>query len=288
MAASDLAQKFAPKISFSKGEQYFPCDLFFAGSDILQNKTAYEALSPTKKQELITCYYHIVETKLFLAYEYWYYYVYNDYHGGWTFGAPDIHDHDMEFVIVYVEKSSGNPTAMALNQHHWLNWVWNPNLELPVFAEEGGHGMFRVKRALDSWKKDGLEKTVLPKESVENLRSRFVSPEPANLIDGDGSIKGQSANLVGMMAKPKVPWVRIREYTLPISELLSEAEELKSRLSRAPGRVQYAVPRAVKAYVRPGEFNLSIPYTKPTRRKNLNEALRLQLITKQQYKALTS
>jgi hypothetical protein len=203
----------------------------------------------------------------------------------------DRHDHDMEFAIVYVDKPSGIPVAMALNQHHWLNWVWNPNLEVPIFAEEGGHGMFRVKRVLDSWKKglqDG-EVKVLPKDSVENLRSRFVNPEPTDLIDDDGTIKGQSANFLGMWAKPKVPWVRTREYALPISELLSEAEDLKKKLlSRAPKHVQYAIPKAVKAYARPGELNLSIPYDKPTTRKNLAEALRLQLITKQQYKALVA
>jgi hypothetical protein len=150
--------------------------------------------------------------------------------------------------------------------------------------------MFRVKRLPDSWKKGGLETRVLPRQSVEDLRIRFVNPEPTDLIDDDdGTIKGKSANLVGMLAKPKVPWVRISEYTLPISELLSEAEGVKNKLSsQAPKHVQYAIPRAVKAFVRPGEFNLSIPYNKATRRKNLDEALSLRLITKGQYKALVN
>ncbi len=146
MASIDLARKFAPEISFSKGERYYPCDLFFAGNDIVRNRNEYEALPQNKKEELITCYYHIVESKTHVAYQYWYYYAYNDYSGGWTLGTPDTHDHDMEFAIVYVDKSSGSPLVMALNQHHWLNWVWNPNLEMPIFAKEGGHGMFRVKR----------------------------------------------------------------------------------------------------------------------------------------------
>lgn len=291
MAAVSLAQKFAPKISFSDGERFFPCDLFFNGSDISGNKEAYEKLSDDeKKKEGIACYYHIVETNTHAAYQYWYYYAYNEYSGGWTGGMPDTHDHEIECAIVYVKKSSETPVAMALNQHHFRNWVWEPDLELPVYAEKGGHGMFRVKRIPDSWKKGGFETRVLPKKSVEDLRTRFVSPEPAGLIDDDGTIKGQSANLIGMLAKPKVPWVRIPEYTLPISQLFAEAERLKNKLlSEAPKRVQYAIPRAAKAFVRPHqELNLSIPYNKPTVRKNLDEALRLQLITKGQYKALVS
>jgi hypothetical protein len=123
MASASLVQKYAPKISFSDGEPYFPCDLFFNGSDIVNNKEEYERRSDNEKEDLITCYYHIVESTKYVAYQYWYYYVYNEYSGGWTGGMPDTHDHDIEYAIVYVDKTSDTPVAMALNQHHWRNWV---------------------------------------------------------------------------------------------------------------------------------------------------------------------
>lgn len=281
MEDRNLAFKLAPKISFSKGEGYFPCPVFFAGTDIIDNREAYDALSDHEKKQMISCYYHVVENGKHAAYEYWYYYAYNDYSGGWTGGLPDRHDHDMEFAIVYVSKSSGSPVALALNQHHWLNWAWSPTLELSIFAEEGGHGMFRHKRPLDSWEDGGLTVKVEPKEAVESLRERFINPEPAQLIEDDGTIKGRSANFLGMWAKPKVPWARFREYALPISRLLAEVEEEKSRLlSRAPRTLAYTVPGG------PEELVLSIPYDKPTRQENLQEALRLQLITRDQYEAL--
>ena len=281
MEHRDLAFKFAPRISFSKGERYFPCPVFFAGTHIIGNREAYGALSDLEKKQMISCYYHVVEDEKHAAYEYWYYYPYNDYSGGWTGGLPDRHDHDMEFAIVYVSKSSGSPVALALNQHHWLNWSWSPALELSIFAEEGGHGMFRHRRPLDSWEDGGLTVKVEPKQTVESLRERFINPEPAQLIEDDGMIKGRSANFIGMWAKPKVPWARFREYALPISTLFAEVEEEKSRLlSRAPRALAYTVPGA------PEELALSLPYNKPTRQENLQEALRLQLITRDQYEAL--
>ncbi|MCJ7768393.1 hypothetical protein MUP79_08385 [Candidatus Bathyarchaeota archaeon] len=278
MQGRQLAQSFAPRVSFSKGERYFPCSVFFAGTDILRNKEAYDALDENEKKRLMSCYYHVVEDDAYAAYQYWYYYTYNDYSGGWTGYLPDRHDHDMEFAVVYVNKSSGTPAAVALNQHHWLNWVWNPNLEMPIFAEEGGHGMFRSKRLLDTWEEGGLSERVEPKDSVESLRQRFINPEPAQLIDEDGTIKGKSANFIGMWAKPRVPWARIREYVLPISKLFYELEELKQRLLSRAVHVAYAYT--------PAELTLSMPYDKPTMQENLEEALRLQLITKEQYEAL--
>jgi hypothetical protein len=281
MEDKDLARTFAPEITFSRGERYFPCPVFFAGTRIIDNRKAYDALSDHEKKQLLSCYYHVVEDEEQAAYEYWYYYAYNDYSGGWTGGLPDRHDHDMEFAIVYVNKSSGSPMAIASNQHHWLNWTWSPALELSIFAEEGGHGMFRHKRPLDSWEDGGLRAKVEPKEPVESLREHFVNPEPAQLMEDDGTIKGRSANFIGMWAKPKVPWARFREYALPISTLFAEAEEEKSRLlSRAPTALAYTGPSA------PEELALSIPYNKPTRQENLEEALRLQLITRDQYEAL--
>ncbi|MCX6659186.1 MAG: hypothetical protein NTX81_02220 [Candidatus Bathyarchaeota archaeon] len=246
---------------------------------LVNNREAYDHLSNSDKKELISCYYHIVEDQTYTAYQYWYYYAYNDYSGAWTSFLPDRHDHDVELAIVYVNKSTGRPVAMSLNQHHWRNWVWNPNPHMSVFGEEGGHGMFRQKRIQNKWEDGGLEIKVEPRETVEFLREHFVNPEPANLIEDDGTIKGKTANFIGMWAKPKVPWVRLREYALPISKLLSEAEEEKKRL------LQYA-PKTYP-YMAVGEFTLSLPYDKLTRQENLDEALRIGLITKDQHTALT-
>jgi hypothetical protein len=61
MRDSDLVSQYAPEIQFSKGERYFPCPVFFSGSDIINNKEAYDRLTKKRKKELISCYYHIVE-----------------------------------------------------------------------------------------------------------------------------------------------------------------------------------------------------------------------------------
>jgi hypothetical protein len=288
MNQSELTRKLAPEIWFSKDEQYFPCSIFFAGSSIVRNKAAYDALSSRERKRLISCYYHVVEDEKYTAYQYWYYYVYNDYSGGWTAGLPDRHNHDMEFAIVFVSKSSGRPAAMALNQHHWLNWILDPSLETPVLAEEGGHGMFRNRRAFDKWQGGGLQTKVEPTEPVEQLRQRFLNPEPVHLIEDDGTIRGESANFIGMWAKPRVPWARFREYALPISRLLSEAlEDAHRLLLRKPAEAyMYELPKVLEHYVPSRELGFSFPYDKPTRRENLDEALRLGLITREDYDAL--
>lgn len=274
--APESVQRFAPEISFSKDERYFPCPLFFDGVDILRNREKYEALTLPQKKDLISCYYHVTRDKKHTAYEYWYYYVYNDYSGGHMLFLRDVHDHDMEFAIVYVSNSSEKVVALALNQHHWLNWVWPNGIVPRVFAEDGGHGLFRKKADDDVWKAGGLTQRVEPKESVESLRMKFVDPEPNNLMNEDGTLNGEVANYAGRWAKPKVPWVRAAEYTFPISHHLAEAERNRVRmLSVAP---------YTKAY--PEEITLSIPYDKSTRKENLDEALKLGLISEQQYGAL--
>jgi hypothetical protein len=136
--------------------------------------------------------------KKYTAYQYWYYYSYNDYSGAWTSFLPDQHDHDVELAIVYVNKSTERPVAMSLNQHHWRNWVFNLNPQAPVFAEDGGHGMFKQKRIVDKWEDGGLRIKVEPRETVESLRGRFLNPEPTSLIEDDGTIKGKTANFIGM------------------------------------------------------------------------------------------
>lgn len=282
MTDSDLVSQFAPEIQFSKGERYFPCPMFFGGRDTVNNRETYDRLSNSDKKELISCYYHIVEDQTLAAYQYWYYYAYNDYSGAWTGFLPDLHDHDIELAIVYVNKSNKLPVAMSLNQHHWRNWVSNPHPSKLIFAEEGGHGMFRDKRIRDKWEDGGLKIKVEAKEAVESLREQFVNPEPANIIEDDGTIKGKTANFIGMWAKPKVPWVRLREYALPISKLLSEAiEEMNRLLQYAPKAYPYMTP-----HIPLEEFTLSLPYDKPTRQENLDEALRIGLVTKDQYAAL--
>jgi len=284
----ELARRFAPEIWFSRDEKYFPCNIFFAGTDIVHNRIAYEPLSNGEKRELISCYYHIVEDEKYTAYQYWYYYAYNDYSGGWTGGLPDKHDHDMEFAIIYVDKERERPLMMLLNQHQWHNKIMDPSLEIPVLAEEVGHGMFRNKRPPDKWQDGGLKVKVEPREPVEQLRQKFLNPEPAHLVEDDGTIKGESANFIGMWAKPKVPWVRFREYALPISTLLLEAQEDMQRLlSRKPAEAyMYKLPEVLMHYVPSQELGISLPYDKPTRLENLDEALGLGLITKEQYEAL--
>ena len=104
----------------------------------------------------------------------------------------------------------------------------------------------------------------------------------------DGAIKGKHASLIGRGAKPKVPWARFREYALPISAMLSHAEYDKGRMlaRKPPEAYTYSLPDVLSDYVPSREFGFSIPYDKATRSENLDEALRLGLITKEQYDTL--
>ena len=71
-----LVQKYFLPLQFSKGEKFFPCDLFFAGDDITKNWYRYTRI----KRPLQTYYYHVNRyPDGSIIIQYWFYFAYNIY-----------------------------------------------------------------------------------------------------------------------------------------------------------------------------------------------------------------
>ncbi|MFX0196671.1 MAG: hypothetical protein ACFFCW_11145 [Candidatus Hodarchaeota archaeon] len=71
-----LAKKFFLPLQFSKGEHFYPCDLFFAGNYISKNWFRYRRM---KTRPPLTYYYHINRYDDCTVIQYWFYFAYNIY-----------------------------------------------------------------------------------------------------------------------------------------------------------------------------------------------------------------
>jgi hypothetical protein len=268
-------QRFAPKLKFSSGEKYFPCDLFFGGKDIKQNKRKYLLLDEHERSRKICCYFHVVQGAMFDAYEYWYYYAFNEYLLIPRTPIADNHDHDLEYAIVFVNKKNDRPEHLLLNQHFWQNHVPLNGTIPAVFVEKGGHGMFVERKASYKWQPDGDELTPEPKKDTETLRAQVVSAEPRDIIDGKEKLIGEDYDQlkIGKLWGPSTPWSRPPVYYLPIAEIL---EKVRPDLGE-PGLFELRM-------VQPKP--ISLPYTEPTLEENVRLALEQKLGKAEDYEPM--
>jgi len=131
-----MVEDNTPALVFRKKERYLPCDLFFAGCEIENNRRAYDNLSEGQKGEKVYCYYHFNEGKKFKVCQYWYYYAYNLY-------LPfDNHIHDIDCVKLFVNKKADEPEYITCNLHKGRQIAKLENGKVPALEVElGGHGM---------------------------------------------------------------------------------------------------------------------------------------------------
>lgn len=237
MVVPSSVEKYAPTLAFSKGEKYFPCNLFFKGNNIIENKQKYDKLEKSQKDDEVCCYYHVNKGQKHTVYQYWYYYAYNEY--ALAPGLRDNHEHDFECFKVFVDKKSGQPKIITCNIHFFRE-ITPIDGEVPeVKVEKGGHGLFTKKKR---WRWDrGHELHVRPTESCEKLRRKMIPLAP-QLINTNFKLIGNDYDWlrIGKLAGPQVPWAR-SEYYLPEKTLHGLDERTKVNLSQIPG-IEQTVP----------------------------------------------
>ena len=226
--------KNAPTLFFSKSEKYLPCDLFFSGKEVINNKQEYDALTSTEKNDVASCYYHITNGKKYTILQYWYYYSFNNY-------RLDDHEHDFECVKIFINKTTQQPMYINCNVHSYNKVVDLKNKMVPkVKVDLGSHAMLPdiddLTLPLHSWIWHGTkdkEYKILPKKSIEELRIE-VMKNPHQVIDKDFKIIGNDYDLIGIgrFYAPKMPWARI-EYYIP-ERSLPKMEIKKSLVGLEP------------------------------------------------------
>jgi len=220
----DKVEQYAPTLIFSKGEKYFPCDMFFSGKKVVENKQEYDKLSEQEKLEKILCYYHINIGQEFIVYQYWYYYAHNPYRILWS--IDNNHEHDFECFKLFVGKESTKPEYFTCNIHNDRELTKIKNGKIPIIQVElGGHGLYpEAKSKPWYWigEKDHNKtlkiKPLSSLNSCENLRLE-VSKKPFDVIDKKFKIIGSDYSIIGKGNAPTMPWIRW-EYYLPEMTLL--------------------------------------------------------------------
>ena len=164
---NDLIEDYAPTLRYDSREQYFPIDRHWDDMTVSNNWENYNS-----NQHERTTYTNVIEKQNHYVFEYWYYYVdsqptaYFDY---WTgFGW---HEHDFEYVFVWVEKATLEPFYMATSQHYWINEYYIDSVEdIRVKVEYGGHGMIHSPSTWHHYANGGGEILYLVNKS-SNLSS---------------------------------------------------------------------------------------------------------------------
>jgi hypothetical protein len=222
LAIPKIVTDNAPTLIYSKGEKYYPCDLFFSGEDVVNNKQKYDEkfdkLETPKKLEDACCYYHVTEGKSYTALQYWYYYANNFY-------PRDNHEHDFECVKIFVSKKTGLPSYVNCNIHFFNKVVPLKDGKIPdIKVDVGSHAMLPdidgLKLPFHNWiwhgVKDAKHRTP-PKKDMEDLRQE-VMVNTDQVMDSGFKIIGDDYDLLGRFSAPIMPWVRI-EYYFPENSL---------------------------------------------------------------------
>jgi hypothetical protein len=215
-------EKYAPTLVFSKGENYFPCDVFFSGKKVVDNKQEYDKLNEQEKLGKISCYYHVNIGRDFTVYQYWYYYAHNPYSIKY-FLISNNHEHDFECFKVFVGNKSKKPEYITCNRHKDRQLVKLDEGVMPeIKVELGGHGLHADTEPLPwYWKgKSDYDKMlkVSPLKSCEDLRLKVLQ-EPFETMDKSFKLIGSDYSAVGKSSAPTLPWTRW-EYYLPEETLI--------------------------------------------------------------------
>lgn len=215
-------EEYAPTLVFSKGEKYFPCDVFFAGQKVVDNKQEYDKLPDQQKSDDLLCYHHVNVGQDFTVYQYWYYYAHNPYPIKYLHISND-HEHDFECFKLFVGNESKRPEYITCNIHDDRQIVKLGKRAMPeIKVELGGHGLHADTEPLPWYwrgKSDyGKMLKVLPSKSCENLRLEIMQ-EPFEIMDKSFKLIGSDYSFVGKYSAPTLPWTRW-EYYFPEETLL--------------------------------------------------------------------
>ncbi len=207
----DLDKKI--KLVFSPSESYYPVPgLYYDGDQNIANNYQNYRINSAGSYLMdrnndgyqdAPAYVYVKEDSQYYVVEYWIYYAYNS-------KQFSEHEHDFEYVFLWVDKSSGEIKRLALNQHMWTNnyeFNGDPGV-LYLGVEEGGHGMILLNADSnndglpDDQNGDGyfdvrkpdncryLSPELLQKVDDYNQFSEIVSLYPWRIYDGGVAIEG--------------------------------------------------------------------------------------------------
>ena len=182
----DLIEDYAPTLEFDSRENFFPIDRHWDDAYISDN---WESYSSTSHQR--TTYTNVIEKQNHYVFEYWYYYVDSRpaaFPGGQycVFQWCGWHEHDFEYVFVWVEKDTLDPFYMATSQHLWINeYIIDSVADIRVQVEWGGHGMIHSPSKTENYA-NGAGETLYPSsQTFKPLRSSSGDAVTGGWLSGD-------------------------------------------------------------------------------------------------------
>ena len=182
----DLIEDYAPTLEFDSRENYFPIDRHWDDMDVSNNWESYYSTSHQR-----TTYTNIIEEQNHYVFEYWYYYADSRpaaFPGGqycvWQWCG--WHEHDFEYVFVWVEKDTLDPFYMATSQHLWINeYIIDSVADIRVQVEWGGHGMIHSPSKTESYA-NGAGETLYPSsQTFKPLSSSSGDAVTGGWLSGD-------------------------------------------------------------------------------------------------------
>jgi hypothetical protein len=200
---AQLVEMFAPTLLMDSRDCYRPVDIFFDDDDVRNNEENYEELRAGTKHPTDCssnqgsiptaggphAYYNIVDYDDFFVIEYWYYYTFSR---PWS-NAVGVHEHDFEWVFVWVDSTTLEPTYAAMSQHYGHNtWTLAAGEDICAATEWNGHGMVKCNDSYgyankNGWNLDSSDFTFTP---ISDIISE-VEVNPA-LSEVPGSIGNEA------------------------------------------------------------------------------------------------
>jgi len=187
------AENYAPNFWFDSSEQYFPTDpykYYYENGEQIAGDLAvdkYNKLSTEQKISNTEVFCHISETETEWVYEYWLFYVLNNF--------ENKHYGDWETVFVFVDKTTGEINKVVGSAHGVLNnelkaekednsnyWIYITNgshANCPDYIPDGKCDYFSWNTAdLGSWTKEDVingKKVFSNSYVLKRIDSNFVS-----------------------------------------------------------------------------------------------------------------
>jgi hypothetical protein len=182
----DLIEDYAPTLRFDSRESYFPIDRHWDDIYVSNNWESYSSNSHQR-----TTYTNVIEKQNHYVFEYWYYYVDSQptaYMSYWT--GLGWHEHDFEYVFVWVEKDTLDPFYMATSQHYWINEYYIDSVDdIRVKVEYGGHGMIHSPSNWHHYADGGGEILYPSEQTFKPLVASANDVQTGGFLNGDSCYK---------------------------------------------------------------------------------------------------
>ena len=168
------AENYAPNLWFDSQEQYYPAnplDFYFENNIEISGEKAvqkYNKLSQQEKINKLTVFYNIQDEGDQLIYQYWFFYVFNDY----QISVKNKHYGDWEAVYIFVNKNSGEVNKAIGTSHqrkifdteiynpktnHIWSYIGNGSHANCVDKIDDGYCDFFKWREFEKWDKNGYK-----------------------------------------------------------------------------------------------------------------------------------